>query len=54
MVDLPEAERPVSHIVRPCWRRREARMDEVTLEAWKVMLLWMDSSVILELNENLL
>ena len=39
MVDLPEAERPVSQIVRPCWRRREDRSAEVTVEGWNVMLL---------------
>ena len=40
MVDFPEAERPVSHIVRPCWRRREERMGGVRGLGWKVMLLW--------------
>ena len=34
MVDLPDAERPVSHIVRPCCWRREERMVGVTSEAW--------------------
>lgn len=34
MVDFPEAERPVSQIVRPfCWRRRE-REAWVRAEAW--------------------
>lgn len=34
MVDLPLAERPVSHIVRPDWWRREERIVGVTGEAW--------------------
>jgi hypothetical protein len=41
MVDLPDAERPVSHIVRPCWRRREERIVGVRGLGWKVMLLYM-------------
>jgi hypothetical protein len=40
MVDLPDAERPVSHIVRPCWRRREERIVGVRGLGWKVMLLY--------------
>lgn len=40
MVDLPEAERPVSQIVRPCWWRREDRSERVSAAAWYVMLLF--------------
>lgn len=40
MVDLPEAERPVSQIVRPCWLRRVVRSVLVRAGAWKVMLLF--------------
>jgi hypothetical protein len=39
MVDLPEAERPVSQIVRPRWLRRSLRSVRVRAEAWKVMFL---------------
>lgn len=39
MVDLPEAERPVSQMVRPCCLRSEARMGTVRGVGWKVMLL---------------
>jgi hypothetical protein len=39
MVDLPEAERPVSQIVRPCCLRSEVRSARVRALAWKVMLL---------------
>ena len=35
MVDFPLAERPVSQMVKPCWRRREARSLAETSEAWK-------------------
>ena len=38
MVDLPEAERPVSQIVRPGWCRREERSVWVR-EGCQVMLL---------------
>ena len=46
MVDLPDAERPVSHTVRPCWRRREERIVGVRGLGWKVMLLYMMWSVL--------
>jgi hypothetical protein len=39
MVDFPEAERPVSQIVRPCWFWREERSARVRAAAWNVMLL---------------
>ena len=39
MVDFPEAERPVSQIVRPFCLRRPARMGTVRGVGWKVMLL---------------
>lgn len=34
MVDLPDAERPVSQIVRPRWLRRRVRSARVRGEAW--------------------
>lgn len=34
MVDLPEAERPVSQIVRPCWWRRVERRAGVRGVGW--------------------
>jgi hypothetical protein len=34
MVDLPDAESPVSQMVRPCCPRREERRDGVRGEAW--------------------
>lgn len=40
MVDLPEAERPVSQIVRPFWLRREERSERVSAAAWYVMFLF--------------
>lgn len=40
MVDLPEAERPVSQIVRPRWLRRVLRSVRVRAGAWKVMFLF--------------
>ena len=39
MVDLPEAERPVNHNVKPFWWRREQRSGWVTDEACHVILL---------------
>ena len=39
MVDLPEAERPVSQIVRPCCLRRDVRMVGVSGVGWYVMFL---------------
>ena len=39
MVDLPEAERPVSQIVRPRWLRSSLRSLRVRALAWKVMFL---------------
>ena len=39
MVDLPEAESPVSQMVRPVWPRRPERMAGVSGLAWKWMLL---------------
>lgn len=39
MVDLPEAERPVSQTVTPVWLRRELRSLYVTLPGWNVMLV---------------
>ena len=44
MVDLPEAERPVSQIVRPYWWRRAAR-SEWEREGCQVMFLWGGESV---------
>ena len=38
MVDLPEAERPVSHIVKPCWRLNDARSARAS-EGCHVMFL---------------
>lgn len=34
MVDFPEAERPVSQIVRPFWERRRERAGWVRGEGW--------------------
>lgn len=39
MVDLPEAERPVNHSVKPFWPRRALRSGWVTDEGCHVMLL---------------
>ena len=39
MVDLPLAERPVNHNVKPFWARRALRSGCVTEEACQVMLL---------------
>jgi hypothetical protein len=39
MVDLPEADKPVSQMVRPFCLRRPARMGTVSGVGWNVMLL---------------
>jgi hypothetical protein len=40
MVDLPEADSPVSQIVRPFCFRSPARMGTVRGVGWKVILLY--------------
>ena len=47
MVDLPEAERPVSQIVRPRWLRWVSRSLRVRAGAWKVMLLYVHVALVL-------
>lgn len=39
MVDLPDADRPVSQMVRPFWLSWALRSARVRAAAWKVMFL---------------
>ena len=39
MVDLPDADSPVSQIVRPCWLSSFARSLRVSALVWKVIFL---------------
>lgn len=43
---MPEAERPVSQMVRPCCLRRSFRSLRVRAAAWKVMLLEVGFSIV--------
>ena len=51
MVDLPEAERPVSQMVRPFWRRRRERWGWVR-EGDHVRLFWFVVVVVGGLEEG--